>query len=555
MADCNLPNTDPLLEEKGGCTPSTDGTTNAGCETTVDGIVRSKESVCTPWDMTDGPEAAIIGDYIEESLLIGAAKVNVHKLLGVHEQGKLQDLSGNGAAISSGHLSGFPPEDAFDKYITEWRSAQIGTGVIGRAYIGYDFGQLKLSNDRNQYGLDTFVKFDISTIKIKQGCDAKNRATKARVERSNDGEKWYGVAIVTLPDCGDLVTVNFKRSVPSRWWRLVPTAFNGGADDYWVVRALQLIEYEATSISNIQDKIFLENRDRDYDEYAIQLKGAYTPIDVQSFNSKFGQSQLFGGGEQYSIEMSFQQILNALGRPMVIGDIIQLPSETQYSPTLRPIYKYLEVTDVNWSTNGYSPTWKPLIQKIIAEPIMASQETQDIMGKLTASVDSTGLFDNDDGNAGKKYQDYFDVSQTIEADANTKVPVKGADPSLMTKLSPEMYEWANENGVDVSKFDRKRSQYGIDAMPPNGLPYTEGDTFPESPKDNDYHRLTYTNVSKTLPTRLYRYSSLKSRWIYLETDRRAAMKNTKPMLEEFREDSEPTSDPATATDKALDTLS
>ncbi len=501
------------------------------CNSLNPGISRKNDLPCPAWELSETQDSAIIDDYINEAIRIGGAVVNVYKLLGVHEQGKLQDLTGSGTPISNGDHPNFPASNAFDTYQTEWRSLQTGSDIT-KAYIGYDFGEVLLDNGRKRYGIETFVKHDVSAFRVRQGCRAENRVTRARIERSNDGEKWYGVEVVSMPDCEGAAIVNFKRSVPSRFWRIRPVAFNGGPDDAWVIQALQLLDYESTKVSNIQDRIFLENRDRDYDENPVRLKGSYQLVDVQSFQSKFGFGSAFSGDE-WILEIGFSSIVSGLGRPFVIGDIIQLPSETQYSPSLKPILKFLEVTDVAWSTNSFTPNWVPTMQRIIAKPVMASQETQDILGKLTEDADELGTVDINDGGTDKRYQDVMNISHTIKADANTQVPERGVDYADVGEVTAAFYEWAEEQGSqDVArKIDRVTHQFGIDAMPPNGEPYTQGDEFPANPKDGDWHRLTYTSIRSGIPARLHRYSSAKARWIYLEKDKRAEFKDTKPKLQ------------------------
>lgn len=524
---CGIEDENPLNK---ACPDKETVTGTPSCDTTsVPGQTCPMTSPCNFWELVNSPEACVISSQIEESINIGGAILNVHKLLGVHEQDSLQDVTGLGDAISGGDMPNFPASNAFDAYITEWRSSQTGRDVTAKAFLGYDFGPIKLANGRLRYGIDTYIKHDIATFRIKQACDAKNRASKVRIERSSDGQKWYGVGIVALKDCDGLVTVNFNKSVPSRYWRIRPVEFNGGTDDYWAVQAFQLVEAEATSINNIQDKVFLENRDRDYNEFAIRMKCAYTPMDIVANQMKFG----FMGEEQYVIEVSFAQTIAKLGRPFVVGDIIQLPSETQYTPTLQPRLKYLEVVDVAWSTNGYTPTWVPTMQRLIAKQAYASQETQDIFGKLTKNVDNSELWDNDDG-TNTKYQDYSDVSQTIKAEANTAVPQDGADYANVPQLSDDLLKFGEQHNMTLGKLSRRRHPHGIDAMPPNGLPFTQGDTFPENPKNGDYHRLSYTQVGKDIPVRLYRYSTSKKQWIFLETDHRFRLRNTNSRLEEFK---------------------
>lgn len=550
---CELPNQDPLLD--GNCKGDGDDSTNdngvnASCTPRPGNELNCPTTNnCSAWDLTENSDTCLIDGYIAEQLNIGGAVVNVHKLLGVHEQGLLQDLTGNGNPISNGDHPNFPASNAFDRSVTEWKSQQTGSDVLASAYLGYDFGEIRLENGRLRYGVETFVKKDVSTLNIRQGC-SENRATKIRIERSDNGDKWFGVAIVDIEDCSGMVTVHFKRSVPSRFWRIRPISFKGGENDTWDVQALQLVDYEATHISNIQDRIFLENRDRDYDEYTVRLKGSYQPVESASFASKFGFSGLFNA-DQLFIELSFSSIVSALGRPFVIGDIIQLPSETQYSPALRPILKYMEVTDVSWGANGFTPSWQPTIQRIIVEPVTASQETQDLFGKLTQDLDALNTSDIDDGIFNKPYQDIANIDQTINAEQNTQVPEKGTDYADITKLSEEAYAWAERYpDLDMSKLDRIRNVYGIDAMPPNGLPYTQGDDFPQNPTDGDYHRLSYTSVGPDIPVRLHRFSAQKNRWIYMETDRRDLMK-TRSLLQEFIDEARSTKSDIHSVDEDL----
>jgi hypothetical protein len=80
------------------------------------------------------------------------------------------------------------------------------------------------------------------------------------------------------------------------------------------------------------------------------------------------------------------------------------------------------------------------------------------------------------------------------------------------------------------------NQYAIymeDGLPPNQLPYTEGDVFPATAKDGDYHRMIYTGTAAGIPAKLYRWSDSKARWIYMETDRRSQYNQDKPVLQEF----------------------
>lgn len=524
--------------------PDTNGTDNGkpGCEprpgTDQYCPPTSKDNTCRPFQLTKNRDNCFIDGVINEALNIGGADVNVYKLLGVHEQGKLVDATGNGNPISNGDAPGFPASNAFDVYVTEWRSIQRGPGVTASSYIGYDFGVVKTPDDsRRVYGIEVSVRKHITALAIKQSSDPSKRVTRARIERSSDGQKWYGVALVNLPDDDCLNTIYFRDSVTMRYWRIRPVEFNGGATDYWGVQALQLFpNYVGTRHDNIQDKIFLENRDRDYATDPALIKGSYDLIDVSTELSKFGIEL---PAQTMYLTVNFSACVAVLGRPLVIGDIIELPSEAQYSAEMRRIQKWMEVTDVAWSTEGYTPGWQPTMLRVILQPAFASQETQDIFGDLAEQEipDELGLLDKGDGKH-PHYQDYSDIRQEIQELGKEIAPEYGAEgSSTIRSWEEEELQAAEQQGLpNLQKIGlNSTGLYVEDAMPPNNAPFTEGPSFPENPSHGDYHRLTYEGLSRDVPARLYRYSSSKSRWIYLETDRRAEFDPDKPRLEEYLE--------------------
>lgn len=507
----------------------------------------TKDDRCNDFQLTKtkSKDDIFAENVIEENLNIGGADLNVFKLLGVHEQGLLVDLAKNGTAISEGDEAGFEAINAFDSFVTEWHSLQLGSAVVQDAFIGYDFGELLLDNNRVQYGIETFLKHNIATIKIMQSANAVNRITKARIERSTDGIVWMGVAIIELPDDDALNIINFKHTVPSRFWRIRPLEFNGTTTDFWAVQAIQLMDYDATSIDDIQDDIFMENRDRDYASESIRLKGAYDLLDTQTELSRFGFEI---PSQQFYIQLSFNACVRYLGRPLVIGDVIEIPSEVQYSATMEPIKKYVEVTDVGWSTEGYTPGWTPTMLRIVTQPMMASQETQDIFGGLGGSIDDSGLFNVDAGD-NPIFEDLADVSESIAAEADTAVPERGREAdTVVEQFTEEQIDKGHDAGIHIEKYGvNPKALYVEDAMPPNGAEFTESDVLPTTTVNALYHRLTYSGLSKDIPARLFRYSAAKGRWIYLETDRRSQYNATKPKLQEFI--SSPTSVPTSKVTK------
>lgn len=508
----------------------------ANCNTTPSGqqcLEPSDWSTCRPWDLSQQDRLNCYADSLQQSALqIAGAPINVFKLLGVHEQTKLVDLTGMGEPISGGDAPGYPASNAFTTFNTLWKSKQSTTSsVLASTFIGYDFGIVKIPNGRQRYGIEANIRQHITTIKIKQSSNPIERAAKVRIERSDNGNDWYGVAVVALPNNDSLNVIHFKQSVPNRFWRLRPIGFTTDGCTSWGIQALEMYDYSQTALNNIQDPILLENRDRDYQQPATLLKGYYDLINVSTDLSRFG---IEIPTASYQIKINFNACIIAIGRPIVIGDILELPSETQYTPDLRPVKRYLEVTDVTWDAASYTPGWMPTMLLITTAPALASQETQDIFGDLAKHVDSSGLFDNDDGN-NPNYQDYSNVDQTIAANSKTQVPERGSEGSnVVREFSAEELDQVSAPYKNVAKLGFKRNGlYVEDAIPQNGLPYTEGPTYPQSPKNGDYHRLTYEGLASDVPPALYRWSTIKNRWIYLETDRRLQFNNQKAVLEEY----------------------
>ena len=489
--------------------------------------VKNSEPACS-FELASGTDNQTISDVLSESLAIAAAPINVFKLLGIHEQGQLLDLTGRGVAISAGDGNAHPAFNAFNKLCGEWRSKQKGSDVTKLAFIGYDFGPIvDDSTNVTYYGVETYKHVHIATIKLQQGANRANRAKRIRIERSQDGLTWFGVQIITLEDSAALQTIHFRGSAASRFWRLRPVEFNGGANDWWAVARLEMHDYEQTALTNIQnDSGFIELRDRDYAEVSTQIKMYYDLSDTQTDLTPFGPELDL---QQMFLTVSFRDSVKLLGRPIVIGDILEIPSEIQYGPTLTPVKRYMEVTDVTWSTEGYTPGWQPTLQRLTAAPMLASQETLDIIPR-TSTPDVTGFLDIDITNV----EDYTEMNARVRAAADANVPERGSDAHAVHYFTDDEVAEAKELGLDVQKLNiSQRSLYVEDGLPPNNAPYTEGPEYPKNPRDGAWHRLTYTATDSRIPARLYKYSGSKMRWIYYETDRRDQYNVLKPTIQDL----------------------
>lgn len=460
----------------------------------------------------------VIEGYVEEQLLLNGAPLKVYKLLGVHEQGKLVDLAGNGSAISSGDYAAFPASNAFENDCTEWRSTFRGKDVVAKAWLGYDFGPIVRNVPRAplnsvKYTVDTKTQHAVTTLIIQQSPQRNRRATRVRIERSDDGITWFGVDIKTLSDDDKMYTFSIKQSPESRYWRIRPVIFQGGDNDWWGVSRLILTNYVPTQLNNTQiDPVFLENRARRYAPDPIDTWCTYTVQEPSTFLQAMGMG--LDLTLEYNLRIPFNMIVRMLGRPMVIGDIIELPSETQYDMNMKPVRRMLEVNDITWATDGYTPGWKPTVLAVTAKPLIASEETQDVVGSLELpeaghdnkgiNVDMTSMFG----------------SEVLAAFRREQLPERGKDNSPIHHFNDDEVAAANALNVPLQKLNVvQNGTYVEDALPPNGEPYTEGPKYPATPKHNDWHRLTYE--SGNIPTRLYQYNERKRTWIFKEQDMKA----------------------------------
>lgn len=499
MAICNC--TDPTI-------PSDDCFIHSGCYT-------------TPFQFTLSRDKCIFSNYAEELATIGGADLNVYKLLGIHEQTNMTDLTGFGKPISSGDQPAFEAIHAFDSECKEWRSLARGPEVTNCGFLGYDFGEVKLANGRNQYSHESFVQKHITTIGIQQSSIATERVTKARVERSPDGIRWFGTAIITLPDDDEMNYIGFKQSAAVRWWRVRPITFNGGDTDYWMIKKMELMDYSMTRLDNIQDEWgFLENRDREYSTCPVALKGVYDLSDTNTDLTRLGLEL----PETTTFKIHFNSMVSKLGRPMVVGDIIEIPSQTEYSANMRGIKKYVEVTDISWASDGFTPGWNALILRVVSAPLMAKQENMDIVGDFVKeklmSAEAPGWMDIDQSSYSALP---FIANDRINSAAKSMVQERGEDQQHLGTIDDAFLEAAADLGTDLGKISQPHSNdaYTRDALPPGGAKYSEGPELPpiEKAKDGQYARVFYPGKEE-IPARLYKFSAKKNRWVYLESDER-----------------------------------
>jgi len=140
--------------------------------------------------------------------------------------------------------------------------------------------------------------------------------------------------------------------------------------------------------TKIQDLLFLENRDRKYDDNIYRLRGHYN---VQNLDFDLSQFGLFLNNDIIFITVHYNTMIDIIGRKLMVGDVLELPHLTDYHPLneLIPVSlrRYYQVTDGNFASEGFSQTWYPHLWRIKCEPLVDSQEFSNIL-KTPASTDN-----------------------------------------------------------------------------------------------------------------------------------------------------------------------
>ena len=139
-------------------------------------------------------------------------------------------------------------------------------------------------------------------------------------------------------------------------------------------------QYADLSPTNIQDLLFLENRDRVYDKNIYRLRGHYN---VQNLDFDLSQFGLFLNNDIIFITVHYNDMIELIGRKLMVGDVIELPHLIDYNPLDESIQyalkRFMQITDANYASEGFSQTWFPHLWRIKCEPLVNSQEFDDIL--------------------------------------------------------------------------------------------------------------------------------------------------------------------------------
>jgi len=189
--------------------------------------------------------------------------------------------------------------------------------------------------------------------------------------------------------------------------RTISEQFTAGATDLYVHKYMGPTnqgpsidytqpEYDVLAPTNIQDLLFLENRDRTYEPNIYRLRGHYN---VQNLDFDLSQFGLFLNNDIIFITVHYNDMIQLIGRKLMVGDVIELPHLLDYNPLKETIptalKRFMQVTDANYASEGFSPTWFPHLWRIKCEPMVDSEEFSQILTEPINQDNYLGLWDKD----------------------------------------------------------------------------------------------------------------------------------------------------------------
>ena len=290
--------------------------------------------------------------------------------------------------------------------------------------------------------------------------------------------------------------------------------------------------YDSVKETNIQDMLFLENRDRKYDSSIYTLRGIYNVADVDFDMSQFG---LFLQNDTLFMTMPITTSVKTLGRKVMPGDVFELPhlkdeyALNDFSVALKRFYV---VEDINRAAEGFSQTWYPHLYRIKLKQIYDSQEFKEILQKDSGTGDGKTLRD-----VLSTYETEMQINNAVvqQAEDDTKksgyetknlytlqVDDKGK-PELVTTDTSTLDTTTHNTLTDrINQTPDKSGYDGYllgDGLAPNGEVFGFGISFPSASDKGDYFLRT-----DFLPNRLFRYDG--GRWVKMEDNVRMTLSNT-----------------------------
>ncbi len=290
--------------------------------------------------------------------------------------------------------------------------------------------------------------------------------------------------------------------------------------------------YNAVKETNIQDMLFLENRDRKYDTDVYSLRGIYNVQDIDFDMSQFG---LFLQNDTLFMTIPITSSVKTLGRKVMPGDVFELPhlkDEYALNDFNVALKRFYVVEDISRAAEGFSQTWYPHLYRVKLKQIYDSQEFKEILDKDAGAGTGQTLRD-----VLSTYEQEMQINNAVIQQAEADAPKSGYDiahfytlqvdsqgkPELVTTDTSTLDTSTQNTLADrVTQTPSKEGYNGYllgDGIAPNGEQFGFGISFPAQSDKGDYFLRT-----DFLPNRLFRSDG--GRWVKMEDNIRMTLTNT-----------------------------
>lgn len=279
--------------------------------------------------------------------------------------------------------------------------------------------------------------------------------------------------------------------------------------------------YATLNVTNIQDLLFLENRDRVYEPEIYKLRGFYKTSDIDFNLSMFG---LFVDNDTLFLTVHINDFVTTIGRKPISGDVFEFPNlrdDFALSDFDISMPRYYVIEDVGRASEGFSVTWYPHLYRLKLKKITDNQQFSDILDK-PASDDSQFTLRDLLSTHAKDLQ----INDQVLAQAEIDAPMSGYETRQFYTLAVDptngkpILETTVAGVVNARPVRTGYTGYLVgDGYPVNGYDFGHGIQFPFNSIKHDFYLRT-----DFIPNRLFQFDG--SRWIVIEDAVRMTLSNT-----------------------------
>jgi hypothetical protein len=222
--------------------------------------------------------------------------------------------------------------------------------------------------------------------------------------------------------------------------------------------------YDNNDIFNIQDLLFLENRDRKYDDDVYVMRCVYNIQDIDFNLSQFG---LFLQNDTIFVTFHINDTVENLGRKILAGDVIELPhlkDDHALNDLKFALKRFYVIEEVTRAAEGFSVTWYPHLYRAKCKPLVDSQEFKQILDQIADRENFVGVWEEAVTYQPGDVVEYEGVKYTVIKEVTGIVPPDSEYYKLADTLRDIMSTYEREMQItqavlDQAEADAPRSGY------------------------------------------------------------------------------------------------